>query len=180
MGQLMVFKREALAAVGGAGCASGQLVDDMAIGICMARAGYRNVMVKHPLYIATGGMTLAGFAKLFRRWLLFSRNGLPRTFSWPLWVRGLEFWLSALAAGFAIAKGHPVAALVPLAAVFAFCSSLIALGQAFGGAPVPLKYWWVPFAIPVMAPGCIISTWLNKTVDWRGRAYALDAQARLA
>jgi ceramide glucosyltransferase len=180
MGQLMVFKREALAAVGGVGCARGQLVDDMAIGTCVHRAGYRNVMINHPLYIATGGMTLAEFGRLFRRWLLFSRNGLPPQFTWPMWIRGAEFWISGIAAVLSLTTGHWMVAMLPLAGFLAFGFSLAAVGRRFGGAPIPLKYFWVPFAIPVLAPACIVSIWFNKTVDWRGRAYAVDAQARLA
>ena len=180
MGQLMVFKRETLHAIGGVGCARGQLVDDMAIGNRVHRAGLRNVMIDHPLYIATGGMTLSGFVKLFRRWLLFSRNGLPRSFTWPMWMRGLEFWISGLAAALALVSGHWQAALFPLGGLVAFSWSLMAVGQQFGGAPVPPRWWWLPFLIPVVAPACIISTWLDNTVDWRGRAYELDTQARLA
>ena len=58
MGQLMVFRREALAAIGGVESAQGQLVDDMAIGKRVHEAGYKNVMSRSPLHIATGGMTL--------------------------------------------------------------------------------------------------------------------------
>jgi ceramide glucosyltransferase len=180
MGQLMVFKRETLHAVGGVGCARGQLVDDMAIGTCVRNVGLRNIMIEHPLHIATGGMTFSGFMKLFRRWLLFSRNGLPRRFTWPMWIRGAEFWVSVIASSLAIASGHLAAAALPAAALVAFSWSLMAIGRHFGGAPVPPRFWWLPFVIPIAAPACIISTWLDRTVDWRGRAYVLDAHARLA
>jgi len=180
MGQLMVFKRETLHAVGGVGCARGQLVDDMAIGTCVTRAGLRNVMISHPLYINTGGMTLVGFMKLFRRWLLFSRNGLPRFFTWPMWLRGAEFWLSGLAFLLALSSGHWLAALFPLAGLLAFGWSLATVCRHFGGAAIPPRWWWLPFMIPVVAVVCIVSTWIDHTVDWRGRAYVLDAHARLA
>jgi ceramide glucosyltransferase len=39
MGQYMVFTRECLNAIGGVECAQGQLVDDMYIGKCVAKAG---------------------------------------------------------------------------------------------------------------------------------------------
>ena len=39
MGQLMVFRRECLRDIGGVACAKGELVDDMAIGRCVAREG---------------------------------------------------------------------------------------------------------------------------------------------
>jgi ceramide glucosyltransferase len=180
MGQLMVFKREALRAIGGVGCARGHLVDDMAIGACVARAGFRNIMIDHPLYIATGGMSLEGFVRLLRRWLLFSRNGLPRAFTWPMWMRGAEFWISTVAAAMAIATGHLMAALAPIAGLLAFGTSLLLIGRKFGGAPVALRHVWLPFLIPILAPACLVSTWVNRSVDWRGRAYEVDAQARLA
>jgi ceramide glucosyltransferase len=181
MGQLMVFRREALAAIGGVGCAAGQLVDDMAIGACVHRAGWRNILVDHPLYIATGGMTMAGFVKLFRRWLLFSRNGLPASFTWPMWLRGVEFWGASLAVIVGLLARVPGAALVPAAALVAFVASQLRIQQTFGGAHVPLRWAWVPFAIPLVAPAIIVDTTLRAQVDWRGREYALHAPtARLA
>jgi ceramide glucosyltransferase len=180
MGQLMVFRREALAAIGGVGCARGQLVDDMYIGTCVANAGFRNVMTQHPLRIATGGMTLSEFVLLFRRWLLFSRNGLPASFTWPMWVRGLEFWIGLLTAMLAIFTGHWLAALVPMVALASFAYSMARIGERFGGAPIPPRWLFLPFAIPIIAPGVVLNTLYNKQVDWRGRAYELDTQARLA
>ena len=44
MGQLMVFRREALRDIGGVACAKGELVDDMAIGRAVAEKGWRNIM----------------------------------------------------------------------------------------------------------------------------------------
>ena len=41
MGQLMVFRRPALRAIGGVACAEGQLVDDMYIGKRVHEAGFR-------------------------------------------------------------------------------------------------------------------------------------------
>ncbi len=180
MGQLMVFKRETLLAIGGVACAKGQLVDDMYIGTCVAKAGYKNIMTQHPLRIATGGMTIGGFVKLFRRWLLFSRNGLPQSFTWPMWVRGVEFWIGLLTTGMALATGHWLVALVPAAALAAFALSLAKIGERFGGAAIQGKHMLLPFAIPVIAPMVVVNTWFNKQVDWRGRAYTLDGHARLA
>src|SRR5262249_57919420 len=58
MGQLMVFRRGALRAIGGVESVQGQLVDDMAIGKRLHEHGYKNVMSRRPLHIATGGLTL--------------------------------------------------------------------------------------------------------------------------
>jgi ceramide glucosyltransferase len=180
MGQLMVITRACLQRIGGVGCAEGQLVDDMHIGACVTRAGLRNVMAAHPLAIASGGMTLGEFARLFRRWLLFSRNGLPTSFTWPMWQRGVEFWLAATATLIALATHHPVAALLPAAGLVAYAASIARLQRAFGGEPVRARFCWLPFAIPVMAPAMLLACLVHREVTWRGRAYALGAQARLA
>jgi ceramide glucosyltransferase len=180
MGQLMVFRREALSAIGGLACADGQLVDDMYLGARVALAGYRNLMSSHPLAIAVGGMRAREFARLFHRWLTFSRAGLPRAFTWPLWLRGLEFWVALGAAMGSCWVGHPWAALVPASALVASSASLARLGRLFGGAPVALRQAWAPSALFLLAPVMLVATLLGRQVSWRGRAYALDAEARLA
>jgi ceramide glucosyltransferase len=180
MGQLMVFRRATLAAIGGVACAEGQLVDDMAIGACIASAGLRNLQAEHPLHLATGGMSLVAFLALYRRWLLFARNGLPFSFTWPQWRRGVEFWLAALAGALALAIGHPTAALLPAAAVVANAVSVGALHRAFGGARIPWRHAWLTFALFGFAPAVFGSTLARRGVLWRGREYSLDAAARLA
>lgn len=180
MGQLMVFKRETLRAIGGVGCARGQLVDDMHIGRRVAGAGYRNVMAPHALAIVTGGMTLGGFVRLLRRWLLFSRNGLPTEFTRPQWRRGSEYWIATLTAAFGFSTATPWVALAPLAALVLFGASLASLNRRFGGAPIAARHVFMLYALPLVAAAAVVSTLLDSTVDWRGRAYALDPQARLA
>jgi ceramide glucosyltransferase len=180
MGQLMVFTRPVLDCIGGVGCADGQLVDDMYIGSCVARAGYRNVMSTHPLYIAVGGMSIGEFAQLFRRWLLFARNGLPGSFTRPLWQRGLEFWLAFGAAALALGAGHVGAALPALVGLGAYAASLSALQARFGGERLGWRRAWLPFLIPMLAPAIVLSGLMHRRVTWRGRAYALGTQARLA
>jgi ceramide glucosyltransferase len=179
MGQLMVFTRAGLERIGGVRCARGQLVDDMAIGRQVAKAGLRNVMAAHPLHIATGGMSWAEFLKVMQRWLLFSRNGLPFEFTRPMWLRGAEFWIAVAAFALALHAGLWAAALAPLAALSLFLGSMLAINRRFGGARVGLRYWWVPLALPLVAPAVVGVTLVHKRVDWRGRAYALDAGARL-
>jgi ceramide glucosyltransferase len=180
MGQLMVFKRACLRDIGGVACATGELVDDMAIGRCVAAAGWRNIMAPHPLHIATGGMSYAEFLKLSRRWMLFGRNGLPFEFTKPMWLRGVEFWVAMATLVLALATGHFLAALAPAAALAVFEASLLTINKQFGGAPVSWKHLWVPFALPVVAPAQLAYGLIDKRVDWRGRAYDLDAHARLA
>jgi ceramide glucosyltransferase len=179
MGQMMVFKRATLDAIGGVGCAHGQLVDDMYIGRVVARAGYRNVMVHHPLYIANEEMSFSQFMRVLRRWLLFSRNGLPLRFTEISWFRGAAHWLAALAFVAALDGGLALT-LVPAAALAASVVSQLSLQRAFGGPPVPARYAWVPLALPIISLPVALTALLHKRVAWRGRAYPLGAQARLA
>ena len=180
MGQLMVFRRECLRDIGGVACAKGELVDDMAIGRCVAKKGWRNIMAPHPLHIATGGMRYGEFLKLTRRWMLFGRSGLPFEFTRPMWMRGVEFWVAMAALVMALGSHHWLAALAPAAALAIFEASLLRINQQFGGAPVRWRHLWVPFMLPMVAPAQLAYGLVDKRVDWRGRAYDLDAHARLA
>jgi ceramide glucosyltransferase len=180
MGQLMVFTRECLRRIGGVGCARGELVDDMAIGKHVARSGLRNVMSPAPLHLATGGMTLGEFMKLLKRWMAFGRSGLPFEFTWPLWARALEFWIAMVTLLLSLYTHHYRVAVAPAAALLAFEVSLLMLNRRFGGAPVAPRHLWMPFMIPVLAPYQTVSAMFCKRVDWRGRAYDLDVNARLA
>jgi ceramide glucosyltransferase len=180
MGQLMVFTRECLRRIGGVGCARGELVDDMAIGKHVAASGLRNVMSPAPLHIATGGMSLSEFMKLMKRWMAFGRGGLPFEFTRPMWMRGLEFWIAIVTLMLALGTHHYRAALAPAVALGAFEGSLLAINRIFGGAPVALRHLWMPFMVPILAPIETVSALLNKKVEWRGRAYDLDVNARLA
>lgn len=180
MGQLMVFRRECLRDIGGVACARGELVDDMAIGRCVANKGWRNIMAPHPLHIATGGMSYQEFLKLSRRWMLFGRNGLPFEFTRPMWLRGIEFWVATAALVMALSTHHWLAALGPSLALAVFEASLLRINKEFGGSPVRWRHLWVPFALPVVAPAQLAYGLIDKRVDWRGRAYDLDAHARLA
>ncbi|MGZ3425959.1 MAG: hypothetical protein ACXVCV_04875, partial [Polyangia bacterium] len=75
---------------------------------------------------------------------------------------------------------HWLAALAPAAALAVFEVSLLTINKQFGGAKVGWKHLWVPFALPVVAPAQLAYGMIDKRVDWRGRAYDLDAHARLA
>ena len=179
MGQLMLFRRDALAAAGGLACAEGHFVDDMRIGACMAEAGWRNVPSAHPLSIINTGMDMAAFLRLMRRWLFFQRAGLPRSFTWPLWVRGLEFG-AALAAGLvALFAASPLAAIVPFLAVATIGWSVASLHREFGGSPVAPRHAWVPLALFLSGPIAHVAAVLFPAVRWRGRDYSLDMKARL-
>jgi ceramide glucosyltransferase len=180
MGQLMVFKREALDAIGGVESVQGQLVDDMAIGKRVHEAGYANVMTRHPLHIATGGMTLKQFLPVYRRWMYFSQNGLPVSFVWPQWLQGAAFFLSLAASLVALATGNWAASFVALLPVVAQTWSLMTLNVENGGATIPLRYAWVPLAFFVVSPWILLQNARKKRVEWRGRSYQLTGNAALA
>jgi hypothetical protein len=180
MGQLMLWKREALAAIGGLGCADGQLVDDMYLGRRLCAAGWKNVMSRHPLHIETGGMTLRQFWPVYRRWLEFNRNGLPLAFTWRQWLLGLELFASVAAVAVALVAGEPGAALWPALAVAALSAGLLDVARAYSGTRIALRWCWAPLLLFALAPLVLVVNRLRAQVDWRGRVYKLDGAAALA
>ena len=179
MGQLMIFRREALAQIGGVECADGQLVDDMYLGQRMVAAGWRNVIVNRPLRIVTGGMGPRDFFRLMRRWVLFSRSGLPARLTFPSYLHGAAIWLALIAVAVGAELGAWAAVAVGLVALVAACASDRALFEELGGEPLPLRYAWVTLAIALAGPFVAVSMLLDHRVDWRGHDYALDEHARL-
>ena len=180
MGQIMVFKREALDAIGGVQCATGQLVDDMYIGRQVAAAGYRNILVKRGLKVPTGGLGFRDFLPIYRRWMAFSRNGLPLSFTWPQWLLGGGFFVAIATTVAAGLSAAPLAMIAPAIAVAAFTVTLLSLNRLYGGAPVPLRWFWTPAALLLISPAILVATLLKKQVGWRGRTYDVDRSAALA
>ena len=180
MGQIMLFKREALDAIGGVQCATGQLVDDMYIGRQVAAAGYRNMLVKRGLKVPTGGLGLREFLPIYRRWMAFSRNGLPLSFTWPQWLLGAGFFAAVLTTIIAGLVAPPVAMIAPALAIATFTATLFQLNRLYGGAPVPLRWFWAPAVLLLISPAILVATLLKKQVGWRGRTYDVDRTAALA
>ncbi len=179
MGQLMLWRRDPLERIGGLACADGQLVDDMFLGRRTARFGFTNVMTPRPLDIFTGGMTLGQFLHLFRRWLMFSRNGLPWRFTWEMWMRGAGIWIALALFVLAGARGAAAGALNAVAVLASAAASQIVLHRRFGGAPIPARWCWVPLLLPLVGPFVLLSALAMHKVDWRGRDYAIATDAHL-
>jgi ceramide glucosyltransferase len=179
MGQIMVFRREALDDVGGVACAEGELVDDMAIGRCLHHAGWRNVMVTAPLSIVAEGISLGQFLKIYRRWLLFGKNGLSFSFTWPVWLRSIEYFLAIILMIVSAALGAWIAAAIALLGVLAFGASNVRLHRLLGGGALPITGLWMVWALLLIAPFVQISMRFGG-VDWRGRDYKLGRKAALA
>jgi ceramide glucosyltransferase len=181
MGQFMVFTREAISAIGGLESASGQLVDDMYLGMRVKAAGYRNVVSPHPVPIIQQGMSLKAFWSLFIKWIAFSRSGLPSLeFKVSAWSRGLIYFLGLGASIVAAALGWWGAALVNFLAPVAVAASNNALHHDIGGAPLRLRDRWVAFALLLAAPVVYLNIFTRREVSWRGRSYKLDRSSRLA
>jgi ceramide glucosyltransferase len=181
MGQLMVFTREALQAIGGLESIKGELVDDMSIGMRIAAAGYQNVVSPQPLFIVIEGTSLVQFARMFRRWLIFSRSGLQSwEFNWPHWLRGGEYLVALMLVVGTVGRGHMAAALMPAATLLGYAWSTVRLHRDLGGDPVSFRHAWVPFVLPITAPFVFLSAVLHPQVDWRGRNYRLDLGSRLS
>ena len=179
MGQLMVFRRPALDAVGGVGCAEGQFVDDMYIGKRIAAAGWKNVVVESPLRVVTGGMGPWTFLRTFRRWILFSESGLPFRFTRPNWVRGVACWLAWGVGIAAVVTGDWASAALGAMAIGTSVWTQAWLQRACHGPRLAVTQLWVPAVLPLVSAFVALSARLNRRVDWRGRSYDLDAEARL-
>ena len=181
MGELMVFRREAIQAIGGLEAAEGQLVDDMYIGARITRAGYRNVVSPCRIPIIQQNLSLSAFLSIYVRWLAFSRSGLPgKAFKLVSWKRGILFWSGlALAAAGLVKRRWSVAALAASVPVLT-AASINALHRQQSGKRLPLRYAWVGFALVLTAPLVMARVLWRREVDWRGRRYALDQSSRLA
>ena len=179
MGQFMAFRRETLDVIGLRGT-EGELVDDMSIGLRLSEAGFENRMIHTHLPIIERGLTWPGFMKVYERWIMFSRRGIPADFKWPQIWRVLLFFAQLLLAATGAALGAPLAALLGLAGAVGTGLSINALHEAAGGAPVGWRHAWVVFAVLLVSPFIFLEVMRDRKLDWRGRVYDLDSQARLA
>lgn len=179
MGQYMVFTRDCLKAIGGVKCAQGQLVDDMYIGKCVAKAGYLNVVCPYSLSIVSSGLSIKQFIPIYKKWLYFSKNGLPFSFTWRQWAFCTPFYLLVALFPLALYTSQWLAGGIDLAAVGLFIWGLTMIHTEYGGSPIPKKLMWAPLSLLMMAPAIMISNKINHTVNWRGRSYTLNKQAAL-
>jgi ceramide glucosyltransferase len=181
MGQLMVFRREAIRAIGGLESAEGQLVDDMYLGDRIVRAGYRNVVSSHAVPIMQQNLPLLEFLSIYVRWLTFSRSGLPGlTFKLISWLRGIVFWAGFALTVAAIIEGSWVAALAAFLAPLLTAASINGLYRHQTGVKLRWRHAWVGFALLMTAPLVMVWILLRREVNWRGRRYSLDTTSRLA
>ncbi|HEY3357340.1 MAG TPA: glycosyltransferase [Polyangia bacterium] len=180
MGQFMVLTRAALRAIGGLESAAGELVDDMALGLRLAAAGYRNMIAAHPVPVIQERLPLREFLAIYNRWLTFGRTGLPGlSFKSINWLHGLVFWLGALGAVVAAAAGWPLATALCAAAPVAVTASITRLHHLMGGR-LSARHLWAAAGLLLVAPVVLARVLVQREVTWRGRSYRLDGRARLA
>jgi ceramide glucosyltransferase len=179
MGQLMIFRRQALAAIGGVESAEGQLVDDMYLGQKLREHGWHNLMSERPIRVVEAALGFGDFLLLMRRWLLFSRSGLPWHFKQPAWLRGIAIILAVLGGIVALSAGWTGSALLAATTLVYACASDLILSRQFGGAPIPWRWAWLTLMIPLVGPFAIASLAVDHHVAWRGRDYVLDGGAHL-
>jgi len=180
MGQFMAFRREAIRAIGGLECADGQLVDDMFLGQRVAEAGFENRISPRAVPIIQQGMSNRDFVKTYRRWIAFSRSGLPGIeFKLASWLRGAVFFGGLFLGVAGAILAAPAAATLGLLTTLAISASLNQLHVAAGGARLKLRHLGVGFALLLGAPLIYLGLLSKRELSWRGRTYQLDASSRL-
>jgi ceramide glucosyltransferase len=181
MGQFMVFKRGALEAIGGLECADGQLVDDMYLGSQVTTVGLRNVVSPRQVPIIQEGLSFSDFLATYRRWITFSRTGLPGlSFKLTPMLHGIVFWVGLLASVAAAVTGNWLGAIAMGLAPVAVASSINSLHEAIGGARLSFKHRLAPLLLILVSPVVYLSILTHKQVNWRGRTYSLDVSSKLA
>jgi hypothetical protein len=141
--------------------------------------GWHNVMSQRPIRVVEGALGFADFMRLMRRWLLFSRSGLPASFKRPPWLRGIAIAVAVTALIGAVGHGWIGIAILAVATIAFACASDVSLHRQFGGAVIPLKWSWLTLVVPLVGPWALASLAVDHRVAWRGRDYALDGGAHL-
>lgn len=179
MGQFMVFKREALAAIGGLESANGQLVDDMYLGERLNAAGLRNVVAQPLVPIIQHGLSWRAFWGVYVRWITFSRTGLTElSFKGPAIAQGVVFWVALLG----LLASPWLGAWAAVMNLLALALVVFDIGhqhEVCGGAP--LTWWQMALGATVLlvAPAVYLNVLLSREVNWRGRHYALSKTSHL-
>jgi ceramide glucosyltransferase len=179
IGNLMVFRRSALDAIGGIECADGQLVDDMYLGARVVEAGYRNVMGTHLLSLIGHGLGFGEFARMWRRWLFFGRAGMSSSFVLPILVRVVGYFLAVGLTIAALAIGPPSLALAP--GLVWICEGVhqLRLNRLTGGPRVPATCAWMAWGPYLMALPILVSMLVYPKLRWRGRVYRVGYDTKL-
>ena len=181
MGHIMVFRREAIQAIGGLESAEGQLVDDMFIGRRLNEFGYLNKISPKPAAIIQQDLSLHDFVQILIRWIAFSMSGLPLlTCKLPHWLTGMAFWLGFIASLTGLGAGNLPLALYAACAPLSVAATINDLHQRMAQGKLPWKYAWGSLVIWLAAPLIYFQIWTRREINWRGRRYRLDMHSRLS
>ena len=180
MGQLMIFEREALSAIGGLSSVQGQFVDDMYIGARLSACGYRNVVAPCSVPIIQQGLPFVEFLRVYRRWIAFSLSGIDWSFTLASFRHAIFFWMAAGLTVLALLSGDGFALALSLAVILGSSWSVYRAHVQLGGAPLGARYAWMPLALLLLTPLLYPTIFVRRFVNWRGRTYPLDAGGRLA
>ncbi len=180
MGQLMIFERDALAAMGGLSSVQGQFVDDMYIGARLSASGYRNVVAPCSVPIIQQGLPFVEFLRVYRRWIAFSLSGIDWPFTLASFRHGLFFWLALIVAVLGAVWGSGVAVGLAVGVMLVTSWTVYRAHAEMGGASLGLRYSWLPFALHFLTPLLYPTIFARRFVAWRGRTYELDSRGRLA
>jgi len=180
LGQLMVFRREALHAIRNLEDIAGNFVDDIQIGHQVSNAGFRNLVTSHPIEIIWFGSGWKEFIENFRRWMTFSRGFDDWSFPRPIAWRTSVFFGGVVGAVALTATGHAAAAIPWWIAAVVVTGSLVLLHQRMGGARLRPRHWPAPAVLLLIIPFIFARVYSQRSVTWRGRSYRLDRSGRLA
>ncbi len=180
MGQMMLFRKEAIEAIGGIESAEGQLVDDMFFGRQLVRHGCVNIMGTRVLEIFNEGLRFPAFLRLWRRWLFCGRGGIPLGFVWAFAIRATSFFMALALVGVAALTGPAWLVALPAAVVVLEGLHYVRLHRVHGGAAIPVRLLWMAWMPYLVALPLIVSMLIKPELEWRGHTYRVDRKARLA
>lgn len=180
LGQLMIFNRRAIDAIGGLEGARGQLTDDLYLGRLVEQHGFSNVLSSGSVRIIQYGLSAPDAIAQAVRWMAFSRTGIQSwSFKGPIVWRVTRVWLGLVGVVVAATSGLLGASLLFAASVVVGCFSMGRLHERIGGAPLRGRHRLAPLLLCLLAPYAFGRAYLGRRIDWRGRAYVLSRGARL-
>jgi len=180
LGQLMVFRREALHAIGNLSDIAGNFVDDIQIGLQVSRAGFKNVVSPQSIEVIWFGYGWNDFVQNFVRWMTFSRGFDDWSFPRPIAWRASVFFAGFIGGVAFAANAHWLASATWFLAAAVSSASLVLLHERMGGAKLRGRYWFSPVLLLLVIPFIFARVYTQRSVTWRGRTYRLDGTGRLA
>ncbi|HVP40010.1 MAG TPA: glycosyltransferase [Candidatus Saccharimonadales bacterium] len=171
IGGMYVVRRDALDAVGGYPALGPHICDDGALGMRLARRGYRVRAGGGPVAIHLPRATWREFLSGGHRWWLMARVSAPGRFALSLALMGPAYGTALFAArgwagrldAWTVAAGPGLALLHGLAAAW--------VGARCGPPGLDLRYVWLQPVVDWLEPGFWWAALLWPRIRWRGHCY---------